>query len=56
MAAFLAARTGFGRIAECVAEVLAGIPAEPAQALEQVMAVDRRARTAAASWLHRHPG
>lgn len=54
--AFLAGGTGFWRIQACVSEVLSGIPAEPAQTLEQVMAVDRRARAAAAAWLRRHPG
>ena len=54
--AFLAVGTGFGRIHACVAEALASIPAEPAQTLDQVMAVDRRARSAAAAWLRRHPG
>jgi 1-deoxy-D-xylulose-5-phosphate reductoisomerase len=53
--AFLAGTTGFWSIQACVADVLAGIPAEPAHTLEQVMAVDRRARSAAAAWIHRHP-
>jgi len=52
--AFLAGRTGFWDIQACVGEVLAGIPAEPAQTLEQIMDTDRRARVAARAWISVH--
>jgi len=52
--AFLAGALGFWQIQACVAEVLAGIPVEPAHTLEQVMDTDRRARAAADTWIHRH--
>ena len=54
VAAFLESRVGFWDIQACVAEVLAGVPAEPAHTLEQIMDTDRRARFAAHVWLQQH--
>jgi len=54
VAAFLEARIGFWGIQACVAEVLAGVAAEPAHTLEQVMAVDHHARARARTWLQQH--
>ena len=53
--AFLGGAIGFWQIQACVAEVLAGIPAEPAQTLEQVMGTDLRSRVAAKAWIRQHP-
>lgn len=47
VAAFLGHRLGFMAIAEVVESTLAAVPAEPVTSLEQVMAVDARARRAA---------
>jgi 1-deoxy-D-xylulose-5-phosphate reductoisomerase len=54
--AFLAGRIGFWHIHACVTDVLAGIPAEPAHTLEQILDGDRRARAAAGVWIRRHLG
>jgi 1-deoxy-D-xylulose-5-phosphate reductoisomerase len=54
VAAFLDGRIPFGAIPACCAEVLACVAAEPAQTLEQTMAVDQRARLAARKWLQGH--
>ena len=54
VAAFLAGRIGFWTIQACVAEVLAGIPAEPTRTLEQIMDTDRRSRMAAQLWIQAH--
>ena len=54
VAAFLEARIGFWDIQACVAEVLAGVAAEPAHTLEQMMATDHRARVQARTWLKQH--
>ena len=55
VAAFLDGRLGFWGIQACVAEVLASIPAVPAQTLEQMMATDHQARLRAQAWLLQHP-
>jgi 1-deoxy-D-xylulose-5-phosphate reductoisomerase len=53
--AFLAGGIGFWMIQACCAEVLAGVPAQAAQTLTQVMEADRRARAAANAWIRKHP-
>ncbi len=54
VAAFLAERVGFWDIQACNAEVLASIPSEAVNDLEQVLDADRRARECARAWLDRH--
>jgi 1-deoxy-D-xylulose-5-phosphate reductoisomerase len=54
VAAFLEGRIPFWAIHDCVSEVLARIAAESAHTLEQMMDIDRRARTAARIWLNQH--
>jgi len=54
VAAFLEGRISFGAIPACCAEVLAGVAAEPAHTLEQMMATDHHARIQAQAWLSRH--
>ena len=54
VAAFLEGRIGFWTIQACVADVLAGIPVEPAHTLEQMMDTDRRSRLAAGAWIRHH--
>ncbi len=51
VAAFLEGRIGFWDIQACNSEVLARIPAEPADNLEAVLAADRNARDNARSWI-----
>ena len=54
VAAFLDGRIRLWQIHACCAEILAGMPVEPAHTLEQVMDKDRLARDGAHAWIHQH--